>query len=276
MTWYSQDPPPQPGIPPARWPRVALRLSLMAVVIFGGLALHMALRLIERPLFGTARPLTAPLTQAVCRATVLILRLSVSVEGQPATGRAALVANHSSWLDIFVLNSATQVYFVSKAEVAGWPGIGWLARATGTVFIRRDRREAAEHKSMLESRLQDGHRLLLFPEGTSSDGLRVLPFKTTLFQAFLSPDLREILQVQPVSVTYSVPQGADPRALGWWGNMDFGSHLLQVLAMPRAGQVRLVFHPPLRVADLPDRKALALACEQAVRAGFGGGGPVGV
>jgi 1-acyl-sn-glycerol-3-phosphate acyltransferase len=269
MTWHSDLPPPQARIAPATWPRVALRLGLMALAIFGGLALHMILRLIERPVFGLRRPLTAPLTQVVCRATLAILRLSLRIEGQPVTGHAALVANHSSWLDIFVLNSATQVYFVSKAEVADWPGIGWLARATGTVFIRRDRREAAQHTSMLETRLQAGHRLLVFPEGTSSDGLRVLSFKTTLFEAFLAPDLRDSLQVQPVSVTYSAPEGADPRALGWWGHMDFGSHLLQVLAMPRAGQVRLVFHPPIRVADLPDRKALALACEEAVRAGFG-------
>lgn len=269
MTWHSDLPPPRSAIPLTAWPRVALRLTLMAVVIFGGLALHLALRLFERPVFGARRPMTAPLTQAVCRVSVAILRLSVQTSGQPATGRTALVANHSSWLDIFVLNSATQVYFVSKAEVANWPGIGWLARATGTVFIRRDRREAAEHKSMLETRLQAGHRLLVFPEGTSSDGLRVLPFKTTLFQAFLGPDLRDVLQVQPVSVTYSAPAGADPRALGWWGDMDFGAHLLQVLAMPRAGKVRLVFHTPLRVADYPDRKSLALACEDAVRAGFG-------
>lgn len=269
MTWHSDVPPPRPAIASTAWPRVILRLALMAIVIFGGLALHMVLRLVERPFSRNARPLSAPLTQAVCRITLLILRLSVRATGQPATGRAALVANHSSWLDIFVLGSAVRVYFVSKAEVARWPGIGWLARATGTLFIRRDRREAAQHKSLLETRLQAGHRLLLFPEGTSSDGLRVLPFKTTLFQAFFAPDLRDSLQVQPISVTYCAPARADPRALGWWGDMDFGAHLLQVLAMPRAGAVRLVFHPPIRVSDLPDRKALALACEQFVRAGFG-------
>ena len=275
MTWTSDTPPPRAAIRPAVWPRVAIRLSLLALVIFGGLALHLALRLIERPVFGPRRPLSSALTQGVCRLSVAILRLTLRIEGQPVSGRAALVANHSSWLDIFVLNAAIQVCFVSKAEVARWPGIGWLARATGTVFIRRDRREAVQHKDLLETRLRAGDRLLVFPEGTSSDGLRVLPFKTTLFQAFLSDGLRETLQIQPVSVTYLAPDGVDPRVLGWWGDMDFGGHLLQVLAMPRAGAVRLVFHPALRVADYPDRKALALACEAAVRAGFGGGGLAG-
>ena len=276
MTWLSDEPPPSTRIPLRIWPRVVLRLTLLALTLLLGLSLHLVLRGIERVFFGNRRRLTPVLTGAVCRAALIILRLSRRIEGMPVAGHAAVVANHSSWLDIFVLNSALPVFFVSKAEVATWPGIGFLARTTGTIFIRRDRREAAQHTQALQTRLLAGDRLLFFPEGTSSDGMRVLPFKTTLFEALLVAELRETLKVQPVSLRYCVPAGSDPRALGWWGNMDFGSHLLQVLAMPRAGQVRLVFHPPLRVADLPDRKALALACEQAVRAGFGGGGPVGV
>lgn len=271
MTWTSDVPPPERRITPPTWPRVGVRLILLALVITIGLALHLLLRLFERMFFVTRRPLTPFLTQAVCRAALWVLKLRCCIEGAPATGEVAMVANHSSWLDIFVLNCATPVYFVSKAEVAGWPGIGFLARTTGTVFIRRDRRDAVQHTRALQTRLRSGDRLLFFPEGTSSDGQRVLPFKTTLFEALLAPDLRETLSVQPVSVTYSTPDGFDARALGWWGDMGFGGHLLQVLAMPRAGAVRLVFHPPLRAADYPNRKALALACEDAVRAGFGAG-----
>jgi lyso-ornithine lipid O-acyltransferase len=94
--------------------------------------------------------------------------------------KGALVANHASWLDIFTLNACDRIYFVSKSEVAGWPGIGWLARATGTVFINRQGREAQMQKLLFEARLRAGHRLLFFPEGTSTDGQRVLDFKSTL------------------------------------------------------------------------------------------------
>ena len=177
-----------------------------------------------------------------------------------------MVANHSSWLDIFALNARKRVYFVSKAEVAGWPGIGWLARATGTVFIHRDRRHAREQTEVFRTRLRAGHRLLFFPEGTSTDGRRVLPFKTTLFAAFLSDLDIDDLHVQPCCVIYRAPKGDDPRFYGWWGNMDFGPHLLHTLAARWQGAVQVVYLAPLRVADYADRKALAAAAEAAVRA----------
>jgi lyso-ornithine lipid O-acyltransferase len=141
--------------------------------------------------------------------------------------RGAVVANHSSWMDIFALNARKRVYFVSKAEVARWPGIGWLARATGTVFINRDPKEARAQQTVFEARLKAGHKLLFFPEGTSTDGQRILPFKSTLFGAFFAPDLRDILWVQPVTVIYTAPPGEDPRFYAWWGDMSFGGHLLK-------------------------------------------------
>lgn len=151
-------------------------------------------------------------------------------------GSGALVANHASWLDIFVLNALSRIYFVSKAEVAGWPAIGWLARATGTLFIERDPKQARAQAQQMEDRLRAGHRLLFFPEGTSTDGLRVLPFKPTLFAAFFGQNQPPGLQVQPVSVSYHAPAGAPARLYAWWGDMDFGSHLLTVLAAPCGGR----------------------------------------
>jgi len=167
-----------------------------------------------------------------------------------------------------VLNASKRVFFVAKAEVAGWPVIGWLARGTGTLFIRRDRREARRQQTLFEERLRAGHHLLFFPEGTSTDGARVLPFKTTLFAAFTTEALRGFLTVQPVSLRYHAPEGEDACFYGWWGDMDFAHGLLKVLAVRRQGWVDVVYHPPLRVADYPDRKALAAACEAAVRTGF--------
>lgn len=267
--WRSPEPEPAPArFGPASRVRLALRLPVMAVVVFGGLALLLALRLIERPLFGLRRPLTPFITQGVCRVVLATLGLQVTMRGQPMRGRGAMVSNHVGWLDIFVINALQRVYFVAKAEVAGWPGIGWLARATGTVFIRRAAREARLQKELFEARLRAGHHLCFFPEGTSTDGLRVLDFKPTLFAAFFAHGLADILSIQPVTLVYTAPEGEDSRFFGWWGEMAFFPHLLRVAAARRGGAVLVVFHPPLAVGAHGDRKALALACEAAVRAGM--------
>ncbi len=226
------------------------------------------LRLIERPVHGLHRPWTPHVTQTVCRAAFLILGIRYIVRGAMMPDRGAVVSNHASWLDIFALNARKRVYFVSKSEVAGWPLIGWLARATGTVFIQRDPREARNHTNIFEERLKLGHPLLFFPEGTSTDGLRVLSFKSTLFAAFFSPELRDILSIQPVTLIYRAPRGEDPRFYGWWAEMDFGGHFLKVLATPQQGEVELIYHQPVRVRDFPNRKALARHCEAAVRSGL--------
>ena len=268
MIWISDTPPPEAGNPPGAWPRILLRGLALALVFALGLALHFLLRLIERPIAGARRPASGRLVQIVCVLVLRILRLRVQVTGQPMDSAGAMVGNHISWLDILTLHAVCPVAFVSKAEVAGWPGIGLLARVTGTVFIRRDRREARAQTDLFGTRLRAGQRLMFFPEGTSSDGQRVLPFKTTLFQAFLAPELRTRLNLQPVSLRYHAPEGADPRFYGWWGEMDFGAHALTVLAQRRQGRVDLVYHAPIPVASMPDRKALATAAEAAVRAGF--------
>lgn len=264
-TWHGAAPPQASPIGPAGWVRVVWRGAALGAVTFGCLGLLLLVRLVERPLFGWHRPVTPFITQAVCRMAFVILGIGYSVRGSQMRQRGAVVANHASWLDIFTLNARKRIYFVSKAEVAGWPGIGWLARATGTVFINRDRREAKAHNDLFEERLKAGHKLLFFPEGTSTDGRRVIPFKTTLFAAFFKHDLKNIMHIQPVTVIYTAPRGQHPAFYGWWGDMAFGTHLLKVLAASPQGAVEVVYHPALRVADFPDRKALARACEDAVR-----------
>jgi len=254
-----------PRIGGAGWLRVVLRGGLLGPVVYGGLALHLLLRLVERPLFGARRPITPWITQGVCRAAIAILGLRLTVRGRPMEGLGAVVANHAGWMDIFALNAVQRIYFVAKSEVAGWAGIGWLARATGTLFITRKTGLAQAQAAEVELRLRAGHRLLFFPEGTSSDALRVLPFKSTLFAAFFTPDLRPLLQIQPVTVVYHAPPDHDPRLYGWWGDMAFAPHLLQVLATSPQGGVEVIFHPPVEVSDFPDRKALAAYCEAVIR-----------
>jgi len=265
-TWDEGDVPPPVAIGALGWPRVAVRGLALILVTFGGLAVLILLRLVERPAYGLHRPWTPWITQGVCRSAFVILGMRHTTQGRQMTHPGAVVANHSSWLDIFALNARKRVYFVSKSEVAEWPGIGWLAKATGTVFIRRNPRDAKAQQDVFESRLIAGHKLLFFPEGTSTDGMRILPFKSSLFQAFYAPALKDKLWVQPVTVLYRAPDGQDPRFYGWWGERGFAAHLVKVLAAPRPGGVEVIYHPPLRVAEAGGRKALAKASEEAVRA----------
>ena len=268
LRWDGAPQHPFPRLGPRDRFRVARRAVPMALVVFGGLAILLALRLVERPLCGARRLVTPWVTQGVCIAALWLMGLRRDVRGAALRGPGAIVANHVSWLDILVLNAGGRLVFVSKAEVAGWPGIGWLARATGTVFVRRDPREAWKQAAAIGERLRQGHRLLFFPEGTSTDGARVLPFRTSLFAALLDPGPRA-MRVQPVTLAYVAPPGAPATVYGWWGDRGFASHLAAILALPRQGRVEVVRHAPLAVADHPDRKALARAAERAVRAGLG-------
>lgn len=267
MLWDGGEPPAPVRMTFWGWVRVALRALGIASMVFGGLVVLLAIRLVERPLCGLNRPVTPHITRWVCWATLWVMGMNVETRGEPMRQGGAVVANHTSWLDIFVLNARKRIYFVSKSEVARWPGIGWLARATGTVFIDRDPAQAKAQTELFERRLLAGHKLLFFPEGTSTDGQQVLPFKTTLFAAFMGPELREEISLQPVSVSYYAPPGYEYRFYGWWGDMGFGPHLALCLSPERQGRVVVEYHTPLKVADFANRKALAKAAEDAVRRG---------
>lgn len=275
VTWDKGSDPDMPRVRGTGWVRVVLRGAALIILVFGGLIILLLTRLFERPICGLRRPVTPYITQFVCRNAFRILGMRFEVTGTPMAGRGAVVANHTSWLDIFSLNAAKRIYFVSKSEVASWPGIGWLARATGTVFIERNPALARAQTEVFQDRMLAGHKLLFFPEGTSTDGLQVLPFKTTLFQSFFAPELRDEIQIQPVAVIYHAPVGMDHRFYGWWGSMEFGAHLLATLAPAHSGSVEVVYCPPLKVTDFDNRKSLAAACEAAVRTAHAVGLPQG-
>ena len=264
QSWQGHAPPPMARLGTMGWLRVIRRGVPALLVLAIGVPLLMALRLIERPFTGRRRPITGPFVQGVCRAVLFCIGLGWRRHGTPMRGPGAVVANHSSWLDILTMNAAMPVFFVSKAEVAAWPGINILTGVTDTHFVARDPRLARAQAEEFATRTRAGHRLLFFPEGTSTDGRRVLPFKPTLFQGFLAPELPAGLAIQPMTAIYHAPPGADPRFYGWWGEMDLGSHLLAVLAAPRQGRVDIVLHPPIPVAGL-DRKSLSRAAETAIR-----------
>ena len=265
-TWISEDGEPiDKKISFLGWLLLFTRGATIIFVITIGLFLKCSLRLFEKPLFGNRRPVTPHITVLVSRVSLWLLSISVKRFGSPLKKAGALVANHSSWLDIFALNSSQRLYFVSKSEVAKWPGIGLLAKATGTLFIRREAKEAIAQKKLFEQRMKMGHKLLFFPEGTSTDGMRVLPFKSALFQAFFDLDLNSECFIQPVTVTYFAPVNEDPRFYGWWGDMSFTVHLLKTIASRRQGSIEIRYHDPLLISNFDSRKELAVAAEKIIR-----------
>lgn len=203
-----------------------------------------------------------------------IAGIDIRVTGTPIVDRPVLfVANHASYIDIVVLGALLPCSFVSKAEVRDWPGFGWLAVQQRTVFIRRDPRQAAAHLDEMKQRIAEGGCLVLFPEGTSSDGGRVLPFKSSLFQAAVMefPETDQI-EVQTVSIGYSKLDGmVIGRALRplytWFGDMELAPHLFGWLGLGSLG-VDVVFHAPIRLNDVGGRKQLAAVTETVCAVGL--------
>lgn len=205
----------------------------------------------------------------VCRR---ILGINVRVRGvMVRKGPVLFVANHTSYLDIMVLGSLIPGSFVAKAEVADWPFFGLLAKLQRTIFVRRRRHDAAEDRDGIAARLQRRESLIVFPEGTSSDGNRVLPFKSALFAVAADGD--ETLAVQPVSVSYALlngmPIGRLWRAFfAWYGDMNLASHIWTMAGLGKT-TVIVEFHPVATIAEMGSRKALAAHCHKVVAAGVG-------
>jgi 1-acyl-sn-glycerol-3-phosphate acyltransferase len=203
-----------------------------------------------------------------------ILHIDVRVSGvDMLDGPGVIVANHASYLDVPVLGALTRGSFIAKSEVAGWPVFGLLARLSRTTFIERRAARSREQNDQLSARLRNGDKLILFPEGTSSDGNRVLPFKSTLFAAAerVMPDGSPV-KFQPVSIAATrldgAPIGRDLRSFySWYGDMDLVPHLWQFLALGKV-TVEIVVHPAVTLADAGgSRKELARMCEARVAQG---------
>ncbi|WP_246333178.1 lysophospholipid acyltransferase family protein [Aureimonas mangrovi] len=201
------------------------------------------------------------------------LGLRVTVRGAPAKGRPLLlVSNHQSWADIVALGSVAEASFIAKAEVRGWPGIGILARLQRTVFVAREaRRETGLQANAIADRLAAGDAMVLFAEGTTSDGNAVLPFKSALFgaaQGALAASGRGEVLVQPVSIAYTrshgLPLGRAGRPLAAWpGDVALGPHL-KSFVLNGAVDAEIAFAEPIVVTVETNRKALTSACEREV------------
>jgi 1-acyl-sn-glycerol-3-phosphate acyltransferase len=242
--------------------RLLIYLSLtFALMPFQTIAVALGLRLRESiPLF---------YHRTCCR----IFGLKVEQRGEIAGSRPVLFAsNHSSYLDIMVLASIIPGSFVAKREVASWPLFGLLAKLQRTVFVVRDRKHALAQRDEMTERLAHGDHLILFPEGTSNDGNRVLPFKSSLFAAAHREIDGKPLIVQPVSVAYvaldGLPLGRFLRPFyAWYGDMDMASHIWGVAGLGNLTAV-VEFHPPAPAEAFASRKTLADYCYRRVATGI--------
>lgn len=202
------------------------------------------------------------------RALLFCLGLQMRREGQPIRS-GLLAANHCSWIDPLVVGAAAPAFFVAKREVRRWPGIGLLCQLGRVEFIDRRPSEARGQVGRLSGRLHKSHLLCVFPEGTSTDGIQVLPFRSSLFAAVSGNDPQsKNAVVQPVAIRYR-PDCSLPKSFyAWWGDMTFASHLLDVVAHSRRGTVTISFLEPVPASSFPDRKGLARTVETMVAERF--------
>ena len=218
-------------------------------------------------------PLSRRVPRLYHRGVARAAGLRIRVSGRPAHPRPTLfVCNHASWIDIVVLSCVLDASFVAKAEVAGWPLFGLLARLARSVFVVRRASRSGRHRDEMRLRLEDGDSLILFPEGTSSDGNRVLPFNSTFFAVAQRPAGGRDLAVQPVTLAYTGVRGLPTTRrerpwLAWYGDTGLMAHLWRVLGLGGA-EVDVRIHEPVSIGRNGTRKTLARACENAVADGL--------
>ena len=208
------------------------------------------------------------------RALCAVLRIRVRVVGEPVRDRAVLfVSNHVSWADILAIGSITPIAYVSKNEVAKWPLVGTAAKAQRTVFVDRARRhQTGDAIAEIVQRLAGGTSVVLFAEGTSSDGNRVLPFRSALMGAVKEASARAEsgILIQPMSICYTglngIPMGRQHRpTVAWYGDLDFMPHIKALMARGAVDAV-ISYGEPMAADGTADRKAMTRSLEGAVRA----------
>jgi 1-acyl-sn-glycerol-3-phosphate acyltransferase len=216
--------------------------------------------------------------RTVCRILGIDVRVSSgSFDAHEShKGPVLYAVNHISWLDILVLGGRLEnASFVAKSEVATWGFVGTLSQLHKTVYVNRARRsDSARQRDMLVDRVRQGDSLILFPEGTSTDGMRVSPFKSALFSVAERADeaCDHELLIQPVTLAYTEVNGmplvrSQKPWVAWLGDVELFAHLRQLMGRARI-EALVEFHAPVTVAEAGSRKALAAYCEQEVRLGL--------
>lgn len=200
------------------------------------------------------------------RATNCITGLQTHLSGRVQhDGPVLYVANHISYLDILLLGASLDAVFVAKSDIAGWPLFGYLARLGPCIFVSRKATRVRDEAGTIRQLLVSGRNVILFPEGTTGEGGKLLPFRSALLAALEGlPQMR----VQPVSIAYpDLENGGADRTLAWYGDMALLPHLWLVLKRAFA-PARLHFLPALRAADYADRKLLTAVCHARIAQGL--------
>lgn len=204
-----------------------------------------------------------------------IFGIRVKASGVPYTDQQTIyVSNHLSYLDIPVIGSLLKVRFVSRKDAGNWPLFGWLVKLGQTAFVERSRGAIKGDAGAVSAVLERGFSLVIFPEGTSTDGLEVLPFKSSLFSLAMREDIPD-LNIQPITLRVL---NADNKPLktqddrdiyAWHRGLDtpFFVHLW-LFAQRKGAEISVTFHPPVKANDYKDRKTLAKACYDTVSNGL--------
>lgn len=206
--------------------------------------------------------------------TCWIFGIKIKLIGTPSEHKKLVfVGNHISYIDIITLGSFLKATFIAKSEVADWPLFGTLAQISNTVFIKRTREAAPQAIIDIKESIHKGTSLILFPEGTTTIGKEVLPFKTTMFDLFLLPDLKNDLLLQPFTILITGVDGrpigtdADLDAYAWYGDMTMLPHLWE-LGKRKSINLQITMHATRAALDYDDRKKLANDCHSDVEQGM--------
>lgn len=215
-----------------------------------------------------------PAPRAWHRLVTKLLGFRIHVRGKPASGRPLLiVSNHVSWTDIMVIGSLADVHFIAKSELGGWPIMGKLSRLQRTVFVERERRrKSGQQAGEIAQRLSKGDPMVLFAEGSTSDGNLLLPFKSTLFAAAhmaLEANGGEAVTIQPVAIVYTrlqgMPMGRQHRGhAAWIGDRVLLPHIRELLS-EGAVDLEVHFGEPVEFSAGGSRKEAAREVETRVR-----------
>lgn len=240
---------------------IRLGLRVGAVIIYFLSGALFALYFVARRALSGGRYSPSGVTHLWAKGFCKVMGLRIHRYGEPTTATCMMVSNHVSWIDIAVFAATTKVHFLSKIEVRQWPLVGWLAEVAGTLFIKRGGNNAGSVIDDLRGFLQADKSILMFPEGTTTQGLTVRRFHSKLFAAAIQAGV----PLQPMTILYEC-DGTLNYAAPFVGDDDMLSHLKRYLRNP-GGSVHLMAHPAIPTSPDSSTAEITRLASAAVNAG---------